>query len=361
MSRAAATKTELDSLTFLVPGRLDTLTGGYGYDRRIIDGLRANGWSVLVSELDASFPNPTALALNDAARRFAEISDGGVAVVDGLAFGRMSRELEREAGRLRLLPIVHHPLAAESGLDPETAADYEAGERRALATARAVIVTSRGTAQALDHYGVARDRIHVVEPGTDPAPIARGSGGAIVRLLTVATLIPRKGHDALIRALDRVPQRNWTLTAVGSLDRHPPTVERLRELLHVCELDDRVLLAGEMEGDALAAQYDRADVFVLPTLYEGYGMAVAEAIAHGLPVVSTATGAIAEIVQSNGEAGLLVEPDNVPQLSAALSAVIGDAALRSRLAAGARAARVRLSTWEQASTRFAEVVRRVQR
>jgi glycosyltransferase involved in cell wall biosynthesis len=284
---------------------------------------------------------------------------------------------------------VHHPLAAETGIDPELAAALEISERRALAAARSVIVTSRATAARLAGYGVGHDRITVVEPGTDPAPLARGSaidpepsalppslagrsgeprrgtpkrgerdGGSprpyTVALLCVATLTPRKGYELLLSALNAVPNRDWRLTCAGSLDRDPPTVARVRALLRGCSLDDRVSLVGDLDAVALAAEYARADVFVLPTLYEGYGMAVAEALARGLPVVSTATGAIDDLV--GDEAGIVVPPGDRPKLIDALSRMIGDAALRARLAEGARRVRERLPTWETSAASMAHAL-----
>jgi glycosyltransferase involved in cell wall biosynthesis len=355
------------ALTFIVPGRLDTLTGGYGYDRRIIDGLRGRGWAVDVREIDASFPHPTPKVLDEAARTLASMPNDATVMIDGLAFGAMPLALEREGPRLRLVALVHHPLAAESGLDRQTAARLEAGERRALTMARSVVVTSHATAAALLAYGVTRDRVHVVEPGTDRAPLAKGSGTAIVQLLCVATLVPRKGHETLFRALAALAERNWRLTCIGSLERDPTTVERLRALLRTERLEDRVVLAGEMDRAALSAQYTGADVFVLPTLHEGYGMVVAEALARGLPVISTATGAIGELLTFEGDvrparrAGLLVPPGDVAALTSALAAVIRDADLRARLAEGARGMRDRLPTWDVASARMAEVIERVQR
>ncbi len=82
------------------------------------------------------------------------------------------------------------------------------------------------------------------------------------------------------------------------------TVARVRAQVGEAGLEDRVSLVGDLGEAALAEQYDRADLFVLATLYEGYGMAVAEALARGLPVVSTATGAIADLVLGTSGAGL---------------------------------------------------------
>jgi glycosyltransferase involved in cell wall biosynthesis len=368
-------------LTFVVPGDLETRTGGYGYDRHIVAGLRDRGWSVDVRELDDSFPCPTSTARAAAARVFAAIPADTTVIVDGLALGALPAEVEREAARLRFVALVHHPLAAETGIDPNVAARLEASERRALAAVRSVVTTSRATAEALGGYGVAPDRIAVVEPGTDPAPLARGSHkpSALspqpfamipqpfamtpqpfeLALLCVATLIPRKGHELLFRALASMPDRRWRLTCAGSVDRDPPTVARLRAQLHQEGLEDRVRLAGDLDAATLAAHYDCADLFVLPTLYEGYGMAVAEALARGLPVISTATGAIPEMVTD--AAGFVLPPGDLDALTAVLTRVLGDAGLRERLARGARGVRDRLPRWEDAAAKMADVLDRTAR
>ena len=163
------------ALYVVIPGELDTRTGGYGYDRRIIAGLRDRGWTVNVLRLDDSFPTPTPAARSHAAQVFAAIPDGSTVLVDGLALGALPEEVEREASRVTIVALVHHPLAAETGIDRALAAALEVSERRALAAVRSVVVTSHATAARLADYGVTADRITVVEPGTDPAPIARGS------------------------------------------------------------------------------------------------------------------------------------------------------------------------------------------
>jgi glycosyltransferase involved in cell wall biosynthesis len=342
------------SLVLIVPGLLETSSGGYAYDRRMIAGLSHRGWSVTVRTLDASFPRPSLAAREHAARELAAIPDGSAVLIDGLALGAMPGEVERENTRLRLIALVHHPLAAETGIDRDTAAELESSERRALAAVGRVVVTSSATGATLAGYGVSRDRIAVVEPGTDRAAQARGSKDGLVHLLCVAALIPRKGHQTLARALARIADGPWRLTCVGSVQRDPRTVDQLRARLRADGLEDRVLLAGEVDESTLAACYDGADVFVLPTFYEGYGMAVAEALAHGLPVISSATGAIPELL-SDG-AGLLVPPGDPEALAAALLQVL-DPDARAQLAQGARQARNRLSTWEDAADKMANVLK----
>jgi glycosyltransferase involved in cell wall biosynthesis len=347
------------SLEFVVPGRLETLTGGYGYDRRIIAGLRERGWAVGVHELDNSFPTPHAAARGEAARVLAAIPDDALVIVDGLALGALPDEVEPHAGRLRFVGLVHHPLAAETGLAGSVAAQLQRTERSALQHVRHVIVTSPATAEMLKAYGVARDRVTVITPGTDRAAVARGSKGHDVQLLCVAALIPRKGHDVLFRALSSIALTNWRLTCVGSVERDAVTAERLRTQATADGLADRVTFAGEMNGAALDAFYDAADVFVLPTLYEGYGMVVAEALARGLPVVATRTGAIGDLV--DGGAGIAVTPGNAGELADALARVISDAAYREQLAQGARRARTRLPTWDHSCDALARLMEEIGR
>lgn len=339
------------ALHFAVPGDLETLTGGYIYARRMIAALRAAGHRVTVHRLSNSFPLPTPVALAHTAETLAGIETGTRLVVDGLAFGTIPEIAHRETARLRLIALVHHPLADETGLDPETRDRLFRDERAALAAARRVIVTSPVTARGLARYEVAIDRIGVVLPGTDPAPLAVGSPGPERRLLCVATLTPRKGHAVLIRALAHLRDRPWRLTCAGSEARDPATAAATRALVAELALDRRVELVGEAVGQRLDALYRDADLFVLASHLEGYGMALAEALARGLPVVSTTGGAIPETVPA--DAGLLVPPGDVDALAEALRRVLDEDGLLMLLADGARRARANLPTWPEAARRFA--------
>src|SRR5688572_159336 len=206
-------------------------------------------------------------------------------------------------------------------------------------------------------YAVAPERIVVVEPGTDRVPLAHGSRGRVIELLTVATLNPGKGHELLLEALSVIEAPAWRLTCAGSLTRDPATAARVRAVAARLQLEERVAFVGDLDRDALAARYDGADVAVLATRQETYGMAVAEALAYGLPVVATSTGAIPQLVGE--DAGLLVPVGDRNALAQALTRVIGDAALRQRLAEGARRRRDRLPTWEDAARRMATAPERL--
>jgi glycosyltransferase involved in cell wall biosynthesis len=342
-------------IALVVPGSLTQVTGGYRYDRRMAAGLQALGWEVEVHELQGSFPTPAAAALEQAAAALASIPTDTTALIDGLALGAMPRQAAREAERLRVVALVHHPLCAETGLPPELAARLEASEAEALRAARLVVVTSRRTACAVETmFGVPRGAVVVIEPGIDLAPLAPGSGGGTFELLCVANVIPRKGHEVLIAALGSIADKRWRLTCAGSLQRDPALAKQLRDRIRASGLEDRVSLVGELDEAEVARLYQRADAFVLPSLYEGYGMAVAEAIACGLPVVSTPVGAAPDLVGKT--AGLLVPAGDPAALAAALASLMDDPALLRRLRAGAVAARAQLRTWEQAAALLADAL-----
>jgi len=338
----------------LVPGDWHAPTGGYRYDRRIAHGLVEAGWQMKMHALDAHFPFPDAMALADAQESVTALPDGAVVVADGLAFGAMPQIAQAHAQRLRWVVLVHHPLHLETGLADADRQRLFDSERRALATARRIVVTSAATAQALAAFDVPAPRVVVVEPGCDVVTPVEPDVHDGLNLLCVATLTLRKGHRLLLEALAGLRDRVWTLHCVGSLSRDPHTVAQVRDDIHRLQLADRVHLHGEVDDVALAQHYADADVFVLASHFEGYGMVFAEALAHGLPVLATRTGAAAQLVPP--EAGVLVSPDDAAALRHALAGVMDDPVRRARMAQSARAAAQHLPTWRDACRRFAAVL-----
>lgn len=344
----------MSPLSFVVPGPLETLTGGFIYDRRIIEGLRSAGQAVNVIQLGGDFPMPDAAAREGAAAAFADLPDGRVTVIDGLALGALPAIAAHQAGRLKLIALVHHPLAEETGLSTAERARFRDLETEALATVMGIVVTSGHTAEALRGYGVTPDRVRTVCPGVDPAPLARGSGGDGLALLTVGTLIPRKGHLDLVEALAGLTSFAWRLTCIGSTTRDAVTTRHLRARIDTLGLTDRVDILGERSQSALAEHYAASDLFVLPSYHEGYGMALSEALACGLPIISTTAGAIPGTVPA--DAGILIPPGDRAALSDALREVMTDRALHNRLANGARQVRQSLTSWQAASASFRQAV-----
>ena len=343
------------ALVFAVPGALDTPTGGYAYDRRMIAELTRLGWRVDVLDLGDEFPRHRPATRAAARAKLAAVPSSTPIVVDGLAFGVLPDIAEVLSRTHRLLALVHHPLALESGLTHGDAQALRASERAALSHARRIVTTSAATAQVLiSDYGVPPKRLTTAPPGTDKVAPARGSGNATVALLAVGAVVPRKGYDVLIAALATLDDLPWRLTIAGDRTRDPATADRLARDIADRRLSDRVTVAGAVPDERLEALYGGADLFVLPSRYEGYGMGFAEAIAHGLPVIGTNAGAIPDTVPAG--TGLLVPPDDAPALAAALRHLIADADERGRLAAAARAAAAQLPTWADSAVLFARAI-----
>ncbi len=353
---------------FCFPGDIDTPTGGYRYDRRILRGC--TGFEAL--SLPGAYPFPDAGAVAAATRAIAAIPDRTVVVVDGLALGVLPQVFEHEQDRLALIALVHHPLHLETGLDDAAQASLAAAERRALATVRRVVVTSERTVADVVALGVARERIVVIEPGTEHhashaqsrepgtgAVIATpGAAGAPLRLLCVASVVPRKGYLDLLDALARVDPGagGWRLTCVGSLSRDPPHARAVLD--KAAAFGPAVEFVGERDEAALAACYERADAFVLASRHEGFGMVLTEAISHGLPIVATRAGAIPDTVGDGSPdcPALLAAAGDVAGLAAAIDRLLRDPSERARLAQAALARRAALPGWSSACERFDALV-----
>ena len=247
-------------LHVVVPGPLDQRTGGYIYDRRIVDGLRKLGWTVEVHELAGRFPAADQLARRAAADAIAAVPSSALLVIDGLALPAFREVADRLPPWVAL---VHHPLALETGLTPADAQALADLEHSLLARAGRVIVTSAGTRRDLAAYHVEAARIAAVCPGTDPAPVARGSAGPGLALLCVASLTPRKGHLVLLEALSELTDLDWHLTCIGSAERDPACGGSIFAAIDRLDLHRRVTLVGERAEAELGPFYDRADLFVL--------------------------------------------------------------------------------------------------
>src|SRR5262245_1538919 len=344
-----------ETLHFAVPGPLDQPTGGYRYGLRIVAALRASGRAVTVHELAGRFPEVDDDARAAARACLAAAGDAPL-VIDGLALPAFEGALRAQA---RAVALIHHPLALETGIDEAARRRFADLEPRLARACRGAIVTSPATVDDVAAMGVARERIAVVVPAVDgQARAARRANGRL-RLLCVASLTPRKGHRVLIAALARLRGRAWRLACVGPDDRDKAERGRVRAALRLARLAGRVRFAGALAPPRVAAAYARADLFVLPSFHEGYGMAFAEAIASGLPVVGARAGAVPRTVPPR--AGVLVRPGDSRALARALARLIDRRDRRRRLARGATAAAAGFPDWTTQAARFAAAVDRLAR
>ncbi len=341
------------TLSFAVPGDIDLPTGGYAYDRRVHAMLPDYGVQPEWIVLPPTFPAPTKADLATTRRLLTAAPKGHPLLVDGLALGAMPRDLV-EALPQPLLALVHHPLCLEAGLSVARAAELKALETEALEIARHVIVTSFATKRILvADFGVPLQKITVAEPGTDPAMRASGTGTPM-QLLAVGAISPRKGYEVLIEALADLKDADWRLTIAGATDRDSATVARIEAAIQAAGLVDRVRLSGTVVPATLSKFYDTADLFVMPSLFEGYGMVLAEAMARGLPIVCTTGGAASETVPDG--AAVKVAPGDAPALKTAIEKVLSDKKLRARMADASWEMGRTLPPWTETTRRIAAVV-----
>ncbi|MET8153942.1 glycosyltransferase family 4 protein, partial [Actinoplanes sp. NPDC005259] len=278
-----------EALHVVLPGVIDdpaAPSGGNTYDRRVLTGLAADR-EVHEIAVPAAWPNPGEADVAALGRALARIPDGAVVLLDGLVGCAVPELLEPHRDRVRLVVLVHLPLGDETGLSPAEAAALTARERRTLRAAAAVVATSSGAARRLEAlHDLPAGSVRVAAPGVDPAPPAAHSSAGD-RLLCVAAVTPRKAQDVLVTALRSVADLPWTCTLVGALDRAPAFADRVRGLIAAAPEPGRIRLVGTRGGPELARSYAEADLLVLPSLAETYGMVVTEALARGVPVLGT--------------------------------------------------------------------------
>jgi glycosyltransferase involved in cell wall biosynthesis len=346
----------MTSVAFAIPGDINLATGGYVYDRRVMALLPRFGVEVSHLALADSFPTPNAEDLQATAQVFAKLLPSTVLLVDGLAYGAMPRDIILSAD-CAIIALVHHPLCLEAGLDKTRQDELYASENAALALARHIIVTSPSTAATLGtDFAIEPARITVAEPGTDRAARARRTGDPL-QLLSVGSIVPRKAYDVLVRALAQNRDRDWRLAIVGPTDRSPEALAALQSAIKDTGLGPRIAITGPADHEQLEARYAAADVFVLPSLYEGYGMVLAEAMAHGLPIICTTGGAAAATVPD--AAAIKVAPGDVRALGQAIERILNDGTLRGELSDAAWAAGQKLPRWEDTARIIADVVKTI--
>ena len=347
-------------LTLLVAGDPNQRTGGYIYDAHIVDALREQGLSVDVVGLEGRFPQADDTAKRALASALDTLADGERVIIDGLAMGALPDVVARHTDRLDITSLLHHPLGDEQGLSSEEQQQLHRSELTGLAEVARIIVTSRFTARRLselasDYSLPITAPITVVEPGVAHAPVSPApAAGDTIRLLCVATLTPRKGQDVLVKALARVASEQWQCDCYGGV-RDTAFSASVQQLIDEHRLAERITLHGECDADTLEAAYQHAHALVLPSWYEGYGMVVTEALAHGLPVITTTGGALRDTLPEG--AGISVAPGDADALGAAIDNFCSNEALRTELRAGVALARGELNDWQAAGVEFAKALK----
>jgi glycosyltransferase involved in cell wall biosynthesis len=332
-------------------------SGGNTYDRQVCRGLAALGWAVHQHAVPGAWPRPGEAGHAALARAVRRIPDDAAVLLDGLIASTAPETLVPHARRVRQVVLVHMPLGHRPP-DGEAGA-VRAREREVLAAAAAVVTTSAWTRRRLGElYALPADRVHVTEPGVDAARLAPGSAAGDA-LLCVAALTPDKGHDVLLDALATATDLSWRCACVGSLVRDPAFADGVRRRARDSGLGDRVRFQGPCTGQELDRAYAAADLLVLASYTETYGMVVTEALARGLPVLATEVGGVTEALghgEDGTRPGLLVPPGDPAALGVALRTWLNDAELRGRLRRAARERRASLRRWPATTSVLARVL-----
>ncbi|MEM9277845.1 MAG: glycosyltransferase family 4 protein [Pseudomonadota bacterium] len=343
-------------ILFIIPGDINLPTGGYRYDRAIIHELQALGHEVNLVSLTGNYPFPSEVEKQAAIELIEALPTANdIAVIDGLAGGAHPELIRKLSKTLPVVALVHHPLCLENGLDEETARKLETSEAQGLEHVSSVITTSPETAKTVKGlFNVDAGKIHCVLPGVERGVLANPSSDENIHLLCVGSVIERKGHVFLVQALAGLLHLNWHLDCVGKTDFQPDYYANVKARVEQNNLASRITFHGTVDAIQLENHYKNAHMFVLPSLFEGYGMVYAEAIVRGLPVIGTTAGAIPDTVPQS--CGMLVEPGNTDELATALDTMISNKEIRESYREACIASTNSFPTWEKSAAAFASVL-----
>jgi glycosyltransferase involved in cell wall biosynthesis len=322
----------------------------------VISGLRQRGFEI--EEVVAGGASPE--EQRAAAPRFGSTFDPSMfdaIVIDALARIAVAPHLGGWLASRPVVALVHElPSVAGGGSWPQTVPGERDYEEALFCADRLVAVSDHGR-NVLLRRGVSPGRIHVVPPGFDGVPVGVGSQvqrGGPVRALCVAQWIERKGILTLVEAWTLRERKGAVLELIGETDADPDYAVLVGDAIEAGPRGS-IVVSGCVDDAALGASYAAADLFVLPSRYEGYGIVYAEALAHGLPIIACDVGPMPELV--GRKAAVLVRPDDRENLSAALELLLGDPTLRVRMSAAATRRASRLPRWEHTVIGFEQILR----
>lgn len=345
-------------ISLVTQGDPDQVSGGYLYQRRVADLAPSHGAEIrFVSLPSRRYPTATF----DVGRVLRDAADADVVVVDSLASNTLGPWMARGLDR-PLVASVHQRLGGTEG-----SRLGQAVRRRAdlLAWRRCdtIIVPSEQLAGRLRNDGLTHPDIVVVNPGRDIPE--RDDAGAVhpdlrrgrpIAALCVANWVERKGVVELLRAVAPLPDDLVTVHLVGNEHVDRAYRARVLEQLRRPELRERVVRHGVTPPSRMGDLFDAADVFVLPSVDEPYGMVFAEALVAGLPVVGWRSGNLPHLVD-DGVEGRLIAPGDVAALGRSLAELAVDDGTRRRLGQAARRRAMTLPTWHDTAAAFIDVCR----
>jgi glycosyltransferase involved in cell wall biosynthesis len=342
------------NLHFLIPGDINTLTGGYVYDKIIINGLRNLGYGITVHQLGGDFPFPSAENLEHCKRILDSIPNRELVFIDSLAFGPMHMLLKDYQGKNPILPIIHLPLSQNPNYNEESKKLLAEQERRAFDYANSVVAVSWFTKQLIVGYGVNPDNVWVITPGVFRVPRKTEYPGLPENILCVGSFLPGKGQLVLVHALADMQQYAWSLSMYGIPEFDTDYVQSIKKTIDEAGLAKRVLMHKQVSGDELNAAYLRTDLFILPSLFENFSMALNDALIHGIPVITTTAGGIPFSVPKS--MGLFISPGSQGELKQAIKELLTNSSLYKHLYRSASQYYKTANTWENSIHRFHSLI-----
>lgn len=314
-------------IRFLVPGNVRHGSGGNKYNAKLAEHLTALGASVETVTVDGDWP----VGSPADRQRFAQALDGGTTVIaDGLVASGAPEEIAGAVKAGTKVWILSHMALAEHG-------DLES---KALAAAIGIICPSVHSAAELQAKHGSLD-IAVATPGAEPADLSAGSQPK--HIVAVAALLPNKDQAHLVEALSQIKDLPWTAALIGSEEADPAYAAEVRAAVEHHALQNRIRVTGELTGTSLEEQWHQADLSVLLSHSESFGMVVTESLAHGVPVlVRQGTGA----VEALGGTGAGAAWDPREALADTLRSWLTDVEIQGSWHENAILARDNLSGWD---------------
>jgi glycosyltransferase involved in cell wall biosynthesis len=337
---------------FFITGDIHSLTGGYLFNMHIINGLKQKGYTVVVLGSDLKLNDKEGLERISRAG-LEKLPLGACVIVDSIVLASLHQIVNEFRGRLKFLGLMHLPVSYDISSGVHGKLDNE--ELKALNHMELVIVTGRFTCDLLCNAGLNRKKIMIVEPGTEHFPRKRQYKSIPSELLCIANYSAVKAQDILVRGLSMLTAWNWTMHLFGDMEREPGYTTAIRLLIQQLKMENRIFMHGIAGRHEISRIYLNADLFVMPSLFESYGMALTESLAHGIPVVTTTAGNIPDTIPAG--MGLLTEPANAGQLAEAIRSLFDEPSKYFALCSAASQYYRQARSWDQAVAEFEVIIR----
>jgi glycosyltransferase involved in cell wall biosynthesis len=330
----------------VIYGSLEGLSGGYLYDRKLVDHLRTAGDTVEIISLSSR--NYLAHLADNLDFRLPPGLD--ILVEDELAHpSLLTANIQQHP--YPVISLVHNLHSSEFRFHWQRAS-YARIEKYYLNSVDGFIFNSTATRDSVHKLAADHKPFVVATPGgnrlgalTADRARARAFEGGPLRLLFLANVIPLKGLHVLLEAISCRPAA-YVLDIVGSLRVNRAYVHKMQKVMRAKGLSSMVHFHENLDGAALIEKIENAQVLVLPSFYEGFGIAILEGMAFGLPAISTMAGAIPQLI-TDGENGFLILAGDSDKLAQRLTQLASDRALLCRLSLGALSRFHAQPTWEQ--------------